>query len=80
MKTINVTYYALLRQEAGLSEETVTSEATTVNDLYNELKARYSFKLSQSQVKVSINSQISSWASPLNDGDTVLFIPPVVGG
>ncbi|MES2274315.1 MAG: MoaD/ThiS family protein [Chlamydiota bacterium] len=79
-KTIHVTYYALLRQERGLPEETIESEAKTARELFNELKVRYSFKLSEHQVKAAINSKVASWDSPLNSGDRILLIPPVAGG
>jgi molybdopterin converting factor small subunit len=79
-KKIRISYYALLRQERGLAEETITSEATTVRELYQELKARHTFKLSEAQIKASINSKIASWDTPINEGDNVLLIPPVAGG
>lgn len=77
---IHVTYYALLRQERGLSQETVDSQAKTVGELFSELKALHGFKLSEVQVKAAVNAQVASWDAPLCDGDTVLLIPPVAGG
>lgn len=79
-KKIRVGYYAILRQERGLAEEVIESEVTTVRELYHELKQRHAFKLSESQVKASVNSKISSWETHLNEGDAVLLIPPVAGG
>jgi molybdopterin converting factor small subunit len=79
-KRIHVVYYALLRQERGLAQETIDSEAKTLRELYNELKTEHSFKLSESQVKASINSKIVSWDAELQHGDAVVFIPPVAGG
>ena len=80
MKKINVVYYALLRQERGRTEETVDFEKNTVGELFAELKTLNQFKLSESQVKVAVNSKISSWDTSLIDGDSVVFIPPVAGG
>lgn len=80
MKKINVVYYALLRQERGRTEETVDFEKNTVGELFAELKTLHQFKLSESQVKVAVNSKISSWDTSLIDGDSVVFIPPVAGG
>lgn len=79
-KKIRISYYALLRQERGLAEETIASEATTVRELYQELKARHAFKLSEAQIKASVNSKIASWDTPITEGDNVLLIPPVAGG
>lgn len=79
-KTIRVIYYALLRQERGLAEETVESQAITVEELFRELKALHSFRLTPLQVKVAINSKIADWNTPLQNGDVILFMPPVAGG
>ena len=80
MKNIRVVYYALLRQERGLAEEKIASTAETARDLFSELKQLHKFQLSESQLKVAINSQVVTWEAPLKDGDSVLFIPPVAGG
>lgn len=77
---IRVIYYALLRQERGLSEEYFSCSASTAQELFNQLKALHSFSLSTEQVRVAINSKVSSWEAPLNEGDTLLFMPPVAGG
>ncbi len=80
MKKIQVVYYALLRQERGLTQEKIESAASTARELYDELRRQHQFKLQESQVRVAINSAVSSWDAELNSGDTVMFIPPVAGG
>jgi molybdopterin converting factor subunit 1 len=75
-----VQYYALMREQAGRSEETVESSAATPADLYSELMARYGFTLSREQLKVAVNSEFSAWTRKLSAGDAVVFIPPVAGG
>jgi molybdenum cofactor guanylyltransferase len=79
-KTIRVQYYAILREQAGRSEETLDTFAATAADLYDELRTRRSFQLSPAQLKVALNSEFSDWRTPLRHGDTVVFIPPVAGG
>ena len=79
MKII-VKYFALLREERGLSEEILELESTTAESLYLSLQKKYHFKLSAEIVKVAINNQFSSWDTVLNDKDSVVFIPPVAGG
>jgi molybdenum cofactor guanylyltransferase len=79
-KTLRVQYYAILREQAGRSDETLDTSAATPADLYAELRQRYPFQLSASQLKVALNSDFSDWHAPLNHGDTVVFIPPVAGG
>ena len=78
--TVRVQYYALFREQAGRSEESVSTTAATPAALYEELQSRHPFKLAPSQLKVAINADFRDWSTPLTDGDTVVFIPPVAGG
>ncbi len=77
---LKIQYYALMREQAGRSEETVDTSAVTAADLYSELQARYGFTLSHEQLKVAVNSEFSTWSRKLVSGDAVVFIPPVAGG
>ena len=77
---IKVQYYAILREQAGRSEETVATAARTPLDLYTELKSRHPFSLGAESLRVAINAEFSEWSQPLTDGDAVVFIPPVAGG
>lgn len=79
-RTVRVQYYAVLREQAGRSEEQVRTAAANPADLYAELAGRYPFKLARAQLKVAINSEFSDWSANLEDGDSVVFIPPVAGG
>ena len=77
---LKIQYYALLREQAGRSDETLETTASTPADLYSELKTRYGFTLSREQLKVAVNSEFAAWSHPLAAGDSVVFIPPVAGG
>jgi molybdopterin converting factor small subunit len=77
---LKIQYYALMREQAGRSEETLETSAATPADLYGELRSRYGFTLMREQLKVAINSEFSDWFRPLAAGDAVVFIPPVAGG
>jgi len=77
---LKVQYYALMREQAGRSEETIETSAATPFDLYSELKARHGFTLSREQLKVAVNSEFTAWTRKLTAGDAVVFIPPVAGG
>ena len=79
-RTLRIHYFALLREQAGRSEEHITTSATTPAELYAELAARYPFQLRREQLKVAVNAEFRDWAAPLADGDSVVFIPPVAGG
>jgi molybdopterin-guanine dinucleotide biosynthesis protein A len=77
---LKIQYYALMREQAGRSEETLETAASTPAGLYEELVARYGFTLSRDQLKVAVNSEFSDWSRKLEVGDAVVFIPPVAGG
>jgi molybdopterin-guanine dinucleotide biosynthesis protein A len=77
---LTIQYFALLREQAGRSEESLETSAATPADLFSELQARYAFSLSREQLKVAVNSEFCDWSRPLATGDAVVFIPPVAGG
>jgi molybdenum cofactor guanylyltransferase len=79
-RRIRVQYYALLREQAGRSEETLDTTATTPRELYAELEARYPFSLRAEMLRVAVNAEFADWGQPLGEGDAVVFIPPVAGG
>ena len=79
-KRIKVQYYAILREQAGRSDESLVTGANTPRDLYNELKARYPFSLAPEMLRVAVNAEFGEWSQRLADGDSVVFIPPVAGG
>ena len=79
-KKVHVFYYALLREERGLSQEALETASETVKELYEELKTEYHFKLSTDILKVAVNSEFASWDTPLKSEDKITFIPPVAGG
>lgn len=79
-RQISVQYYALLREQAGRSSESLMTAAATPRELYQELKARYPFSLPPEMLRVAVNSEFGDWSQPLQAGDSVVFIPPVAGG
>jgi len=79
-KRVSVQYYALLREQAGRSEESLQTTARDPRELYAELQARYPFSLAPEMLRVAVNAEFGEWTQPLADGDAVVFIPPVAGG
>lgn len=79
-KTLKIGYYAILREQRGLSEESLESAAATPEELYADLSAAHGFTLESSQLKVVINDAFKAWDTPLQPNDNVVFIPPVAGG
>ena len=80
MSTVDVQYYAVLREQAGRSHERVTTAAVTVADLYEELRQLHGLGLARAQLRVAINDEFAEWHAPLVNGARVVFIPPVAGG
>jgi len=80
VKQIKVQYYALLREQAGRSHESILTKARSPRELYEELKTRYPFSLAPQMLRVAVNADFGEWSQPLADGDSVVFIPPVAGG
>jgi molybdopterin-guanine dinucleotide biosynthesis protein A len=79
-KHIKVQYYALLREQAGRSDEALETAARTPRELYEELKTRHPFSLAPEMLRVAVNAEFGEWTQALADGDSVVFIPPVAGG
>lgn len=79
-RPLEVRYFALLREQAGASRETLTTAARTPRELYEELRARHGFTLPTGMLKVAVNGEFGDWEQPLLAGDSVVFIPPVAGG
>ena len=77
---IKVIYFAVLRDLTTKKEELLSVDpGTTPQSLYDILQEKYSFP-DQNTFKVAINDNFTEWNEPLNQHDTVVFIPPVTGG
>ena len=77
---LRIEYFALLKDQRGRSNETLVTNATTARELYAQLSEQYAFSLAPASLKVAINEDFADWDQALNEGDTVVFIPPVAGG
>ena len=80
MITLKVQYFAILREQRGLSQEQLSTAARTPAALYEELRARHPFTLPGDRVRAAVNETFVDADSVLKDGDQVVFIPPVAGG
>jgi len=80
MNTVHIQYYAVLREQAGRSRESVQTLAATPAALYDELRQRHGFSLLRDQLRVAIDGEFADWHTPLSDGQELVFIPPVAGG
>jgi sulfur-carrier protein len=80
VKTVSVRYFAILREQRGLGEERVTTNAATAAELYEELSSLHRFTLPSERLRVAVNDKFQSWDASVRDGDILVFIPPVAGG
>lgn len=79
MKLI-IKYFAALREQAGVGEEVIETDAPSPQAVYEELKDKYGFSLSADILKVSVNNKYSTMDHELKERDSLVFIPPVAGG
>jgi molybdopterin converting factor subunit 1 len=76
---LKIEYFAILRERAGLDHELIETEFSTPAELFAELSKRHGFPEMET-VKVAINDEFGDWHAQLQDGDSIVFIPPVAGG
>jgi len=79
-KTVKLLYFALLREQRGLSQETLSTSAATVSALFSELNEAHGFSLSPDDLRVAVNGNFTSFSHCLVDQDEIVFIPPTAGG
>ena len=80
MKRITVQYFAILREQRGIREETLATVAADAASLYEELRVRHGFSLPAERIRAAVNDAFVPANHPLAEGDRVVFIPPVAGG
>ena len=77
---IRVRYFAIFREATGIEAEQVNTSAVNPKDLFVELVTRHPGMQHEAAALVAINDEMADWQTPINDGDEVLFFPPVAGG
>ncbi|MDP4823337.1 MAG: molybdopterin converting factor subunit 1 [Aestuariivirgaceae bacterium] len=81
---IDVMYFAWVRERIGLPRERIETDAATVADLIDELKAReprYEMAFSDlKSLRVALDQELSSFDAPLAGVREVAFFPPMTGG
>ncbi len=81
---MNVLYFAWVRERIGTPRETVETEAQTVQDLVEELRAReerYAVAFSDtSALRVAVDQELTDFDAPLKGVKEVAFFPPMTGG
>lgn len=80
MNTITILYFGQLKEQAGVMEETITTELTTIADLYHNRATERGIAVSANSLKFARNEVFCDSLETLNDGDTIAFMPPMSGG
>lgn len=81
---IDVMYFAWVRERIGLNKEQVETNAATVADLVEELKAReprYEAAFADiAALRVALDQELSDFDAPLEGVREIAFFPPMTGG
>jgi molybdopterin synthase sulfur carrier subunit len=81
---ITIRYFASVREQLGIGQESVETAAQTLDELRQELIKRghpFSQALGFDQVlRMAMNQQVCDGNSILIEGAEVAFFPPVTGG
>ena len=78
---LTIAYFAILQEQAGKAEETITCEAkTTPAQLYDQLAAKYHFTLPFSRIRIANKETFLPADYQFQPHDYIALIPPVAGG
>jgi molybdopterin synthase sulfur carrier subunit len=81
---VTVKYFASIREDIGVSSESVATTASTLAALRDEVIAlggAHAESLARGRaVRIAVNQVMSDEAAVLLDGAEVAFFPPVTGG
>ena len=76
--TIQIKYFASLRETIGRSHDTLyVTDSITVEELWNQATSNLQ---RPENVLVAVNQEYANFSKHVHDGDEVAFFPPVTGG
>jgi sulfur-carrier protein len=82
--TLDILYFAWLRERIGLSRERIETNAQDVAALVAELSAReerYALAFADmASVRVAVDQHLATQTTPLAGAREVAFFPPMTGG
>jgi sulfur-carrier protein len=79
---LTVLFFGRLKDTIGHGEESLEiAVGSRIEDVFRVLAARYpEWAAHRKAMAVSRNQEFAAWATPLEGGDEVAFLPPVSGG
>lgn len=82
--TLDLLYFAWVRERIGLPREQIDTTAATVADLVAELSARddrYALAFADLRaLRVALDQRLTGFDAPLSGVREVAFFPPMTGG
>jgi len=82
--TLDVLYFAWVRERVGVARERVETQAATVAELVDELRTReerYAAAFADTRaLRVALDQELASFDAPLAGVREVAFFPPMTGG
>lgn len=82
--TLNIVYFAWVRERIGIPSETVETNAETIADLVAELTARedrYAVAFADMDViKAALDQTLVPMDTPIGTAREIAFFPPMTGG
>lgn len=81
---MDVLYFAWVRERIGVPKDRIDTQAATVADLVQELRAReerYAMAFSDlSALRVAVDQELADFDTSLENVREVAFFPPMTGG
>jgi len=79
--SVTVHYFAVLRDQANASAETIPLLlGDTPLSVYERLAQRHGFLLGSHDLRMAVNDEFVAGDHVLKSDDQLVFIPPVAGG
>ncbi len=79
MPLVDIKYFAILKEKAGVSSEEIIFEGT-YSELYESLSKKYNWDLPCDMIQVAVNDEFTSMNQEVLSNAKIVFIPPVAGG
>jgi sulfur-carrier protein len=84
LASVNVLYFAWLRERIDTPRERVETAAATVGDLIAELAARSERHAAAfadpGSIRVAVDQQLADFTAPIAGASEIAFFPPMTGG
>jgi len=80
MKSINVHYFAMLKDFSKVESEKLNVDCDNYLALYEFLQKKYQIDLPSNLIQVAVNDEFVQMNDTVLENAKIVFIPPVAGG